>query len=116
MSSDIMILGGVVFDGHDAPSGMPFGGKHAFEVHKLPGGRRVVDLLGPDEMDIAWSGHFYGDDAYDKAMILNGIRIAGAPVPLIYAGQFYQVLISEFTPTIRRMPVWVEYRIQSLRM
>jgi hypothetical protein len=90
---------------------MPFGGRQAMAIHKLPGGQRVIDTLGPDESDFSWSGEFFGDDAYGRALILNGMRRSGQPVPLIFGGQFYLVVISEFTPKLVRFPVYVRYSI-----
>lgn len=109
--ADTLTLGGVAFDGFSTPSAMPFGGKQTMVVHKLPGGARVIDTLGPDEANIAWSGFFWGNDAYDKSLTLDGMRASGLVYPLTFAGQFRSVIIESFTPTIRRLPVWVDYSI-----
>lgn len=90
---------------------MLFGGKQAMVVHKLPGGSRSVDTLGPDEADIGWEGEFFGEDAYATSLALDGMRAAGQVVPLIFGGQTRQVIIAEFIPRVRRMPNWVEYSI-----
>lgn len=111
MTTDILLLGAVEFTGFGAPADMPFGGRHAMAIHKLPGGQRVIDTLGPDDADYSWSGEFFGNDAYTKALTLDGMRRAGRPVPLIFGGQFYLVVISEFTPRIARYPVHVKYSI-----
>lgn len=111
MPSDVLILGGVVFDAFSTPSAMGAGGKQDLVVHKLPGGSRVIDTLGPDEDNIVWSGEFFGDDAYANALVLDGMRAAGQVVPLIFGGQTRQVIIDSFTYKVRRMPVWVEYSV-----
>lgn len=111
MTTDILLLGAVEFTGFSAPADMPFGGRHAMAIHKLPGGQRVIDTLGPDDADYSWSGEFFGNDAYAKALTLDGMRRAGQPVPLIFGGQFYLVVISEFTPRIARYPVHFKYSI-----
>ena len=80
-------------------------------VHKLPGGGRVVDTLGPDEADIYWNGQFFGDEAYATALVLDSIRQSGQVVPLIWAGQYRSVIIASFNYALRREPVWVEYQI-----
>jgi len=90
---------------------MPAGGAQAKVIHQLPGGTRVVDVLGPDEAPITWNGQFFGDDAYATALAVDGLRMAGMPLPLTFAGQFRSVLIDHFSYAIRRLPVWVEYRI-----
>jgi hypothetical protein len=109
--ADVLTLGGIAFTGYSPPDSMGAGGKHAMVVHKLPGGQRVIDTLGPDEADITWRGHFFADDALDTALALDAMRASGAVVPLIFAGQYRSVIVEQFTYNIRRLPVWVEYSI-----
>jgi hypothetical protein len=111
MAIDQLILGGVVFDAWMTPADMPFGGKQAMKVWKLPGGSRVIDILGPDEMEIAFKGQIWGNDAADKASALNDMRIAGNPVALSYGGNFYVVIVESCVLHIRRYPQWYEYDI-----
>jgi hypothetical protein len=111
MATDTLLLGAVEFTDFSAPAEMPFGGRQAMAIHKLPGGKRVIDTLGPDDADYSWSGEFFSNDAYTKALTLDGMRRAGQPIPLIFGGQFYLVIISEFTPHIARYPVHVKYSI-----
>jgi hypothetical protein len=110
-ASDQLILGGLIFDDWSTPERIPFGGLQSMHVHKLPGGSRVVDTLGPDEMDITWHGTFWGDGAYDVALALNGMRQAGQPLPLTFGGQFYTVLISDAHVDIHRYPLHATYSI-----
>ncbi|WP_316227825.1 hypothetical protein [Bradyrhizobium sp. SZCCHNR3015] len=114
MSTDVLSLGGIAFDSYSTPGKMPFGGKQAMVVHKLPGGKRVTDTLGPDERNIAWEGKFFGPDALATVLAIDGMRAAGQVVPLTFAGQTRQVIIEEFLPDIRRLPNWVEYSISCL--
>lgn len=111
---DTLTLAGISFDGFSTPRAMGAGGKQAMVIHKLPGGARVIDTLGPDEDNIVWSGEFFGNDAYSNAVALDGIRAAGAVVSLTFAGQFRSVIIDHFAYKIRRLPVWVEYEISCL--
>jgi hypothetical protein len=111
MANDVLILGGVAFTDFSAPDKMPFGGKQAMAIHKLPGGKRVIDTLGPDDADYSWSGQFYGNDAYSTSLLLDAMRAAGEPVPLTWGGQFWMVLIADFQPRVVRLPVLVEYSI-----
>jgi hypothetical protein len=108
---DVLTLGGIAFDDFSTPSGMGAGGRQAMVVHKLPGGSRVIDTLGPDEAQIEWNGFFFGDDAYTTALALDAMRIAGDVIPLIFAGQYRSVIIETFQYKIRRIPVWVEYNV-----
>jgi len=109
MPTDILSLAGITFDAFSTPRRVPFGGNQMMVVHKLPGGSRVIDTLGPDDDDIAFEGQFFGADAYASATALDGIRAAGQVVPLIFGGQTRQVVIAKFSPRINRYPNWVEY-------
>jgi hypothetical protein len=111
MALDQLILGGISFDDFSTPTEMPAGGEQAMVVHKLPGGARVIDTLGPDEADIVWSGFFFGDNAYDSAKAVDAMRQGGQVVPLIWAGQFRSVIVRHFIYKIRRLPTWVFYDI-----
>lgn len=111
MATDILILGGFVFEDFSVPAEMPAGGDQAMVVHKLPGGSRVIDTLGPDEAPIIWRGQMFGDDAYFEALTLDGMRAAGQKIPLIYGGRTRQVVINSFTYKIHRYPNWVSYDI-----
>lgn len=111
MSTDTLIIGGFVLDGFAAPETMTGGGKQAMAVHKLPGGSRVIDTLGPDDADIPISGQLYADDAYDTCLALDAMRAAGSQVPLIWGGQFLMVVVSEFKYTVHRFPNWCDYSI-----
>lgn len=109
--ADVLTLGGVSFTGFSPPDSMMGGGAQAMVVHKLPGGQRVIDTLGPDEDDITWRGFFFGNDAYQNVLTLDGMRAAGAVIALTWGGQFRQVIIKHFDYHVRRLPVWVEYNI-----
>ena len=111
MPTSTLILAGIAFDSFSTPRRIPAGGNHAMVIHKLPGGSRVIDTLGPDEADIFWEGQFYGDGAYAIALALDAIRTAGQVVPLSFGGQMRQVIIAQFGYELRREPVWVEYHI-----
>jgi hypothetical protein len=111
MADDVLSLGGIVFDNFSPPREMMSGGNQAMVVHKLPGGSRVIDTLGPDEADIVWNGFFFGDTAYQTALALDAMRSAGQVLPLIWGGQFRSVILSNFIYKVRRMPVWVLYSV-----
>src|SRR6266566_9840017 len=103
--TDVLTLGGITFDGFSPPDAMGAGGKQAMAVHKLPGGARVIDTLGPDEDNISWSGKFFGNDAYAKVLALDGMRAAGQVISLVFGGQFRSVIIDHFSYKLRREPV-----------
>ena len=91
-----LVLGGFTFTDYAIPEQVSLGGEHKFVVHKLIGGTRVVDAMGPDDSDISWTGRFQGPDAVSKAMALDQLRISGAQVPLIVDSQFRLVGVHKF--------------------
>jgi hypothetical protein len=112
-----VVLGDFVFAGFEVPEQITFGGKQAMTVHKLPGGERVVDLMGPDEGAIEWSGTFISDefdptDPALRAQQLDQMRAAGNPLPLVWGQFYYTVLISDFTADTRYS--MVPYKISCL--
>jgi hypothetical protein len=114
MTTDTLVLGGIAFDDWSTPDKMPFGGKQITAVHRLPGGARVVDTLGPDEMDISFTGMMYENNAIGVADQLDALRKSGQQVPLIFAGRFYLVIVSEVVADIRRYPQLMNYHVTCL--
>jgi hypothetical protein len=114
MSTDQVSIGGLVLDGFSAPQTMTGGGKHAMVVHKLPGGSRVIDTLGPDEADIPIAGQLYSESAYATCLALDAMRSSGQQVPLIWGGSFRTVIIADFHYTVHRFPNWCDYSILCL--
>lgn len=92
-----LVLGGFVFTDYAIPEKVPLGGEHHFVTHRLIGGARVIDAMGPDDADISWTGRFQGPNAVQKAMALDQLRKSGAQVPLIVDSQFYTVGVHKFT-------------------
>ncbi|UGY23715.1 hypothetical protein HU675_0038180 [Bradyrhizobium septentrionale] len=111
MATDVLILGGFAFEDFSVPNEMPGGGNQAMVVHKLPGGSRVIDTLGPDDAPVAFTGQMFADNAFDQALALDAMRVAGEVIPLIWGGQTKQVVIEKFTFKVKRLPNWVTYDI-----
>jgi hypothetical protein len=108
-SSGAVVLGDFVFSGFEVPDQITIGGAQAMTVHKLPGGDRVVDLLGPDERDIEWSGTMIDDDPVSRAQQLDQMRVAGDTLPLTWGDYFYSVIIRSFEA--QNLYSRVQYRI-----
>lgn len=96
MADTLVILGSVVFQDFAIPEKINFGGKQQNTIHRMIGGARVVDAMGPDPTEITWSGKFRGANALAFAEACDAMRIAGLPVSLTWLGLFYTVLVSEF--------------------
>lgn len=97
-----LTLGGVVFQGFEIPESINFGGQQMLAVHKLPGGTRVVDAMGPDDADIRWSGRFRGPSAEQRATLLDYMRRQGNQILLSWGLHRFQVVIREFTANYQR--------------
>jgi hypothetical protein len=106
----ILLLGPVAFQDFEIPSGINFGGKQRLALHRLPGGLRVIDVLGRDDALISFSGIFAGSDATLRARNLDELRAAGIELPLTWDVFFYTVLISDFHADYRN-GWWIPYRI-----
>lgn len=111
LSGPAVTLGGVGFQGLEVPASMPWGGDHKMVVHEFPGGGRVIDMLGPQEADIDWSGNFTGPSAVARARQLDTLRMAGRKVTLTWADFSRQVVIKTFRPDYSRSGTLVPYRI-----
>lgn len=96
-------LGDFVFQGWEVPESITWGGSQMLSVHKLPGGDRVIDAMGRDDDDIAWSGIFLSADASDRADELDQLRVAGEELELIFAGRNYSVVVSHFKADQRKV-------------
>ena len=113
MDADGLLLGPVLFQAFEVPAWVRFGGRQRLAVHALPGGGRVVDALGADEGDLAWSGAFSGADAAARAQTLDELRRGGQPLLCAWGSWAYQVIIAEFEAQAAG-PWWVPYRLRLL--
>lgn len=105
-----LILGPVALYGFEVPETITIGGAQRLAIHRLPGGARVIDALGPDDADIAWSGIASGPEAVARIRTLDTLRRAGLPLPLAWDANAYTVVISNFeADTVN--PHWIPYRI-----
>ena len=110
MSDFSLTLGPVAFAGFELPSSITIGGRQRLAIHRLPGGIRVIDALGPDAADIHFSGIFTGPDAADRTRLLDGLRVAGGELPLVWDAFTYTVVI-ESCEADYRSPWWIPYRL-----
>ncbi len=104
------VLGPVAFQGFEVPERITMGGRQWLTVHTLPGGTRIVDAMGPDDRELAWSGMISGIGAAERVRQLDRLRRAGQALPLGGDGWRYTVIISRFEADSAN-PWWVPYRI-----
>ena len=110
MSDFSLTLGPVAFAGFELPSSITIGGRQRLAIHRLPGGVRIIDALGPDPADISFSGIFTGPDAADRARQLDALRVTGASLLLAWDAFLYTVVVENFEADYRS-PWWIPYRI-----
>jgi hypothetical protein len=92
-----VVLDSVVFTDQEVPQGIKWGGAQKLNVHKMPGGARVIDAMGRDDMAIVIAGRTIGTAAADaRGYQLDQMRIAGQPVPLTWGPHLYTVVVSHF--------------------
>jgi len=95
-ASGAVVLGPFSFDGFEVPEYVTVGGTQKMTVHTLPGGERVVDLLGSDEKDIEWSGTMIDGNPARRARQLDQMRADGKPLTLTWGTFLYTVLLKSF--------------------
>jgi hypothetical protein len=110
MAATTVTLGDFEFADMEVPESIPFGGAQALTVHKLIGGARVVDSMGPDDAPLEWRGWFRGENALARALYLDTLRKLGKPLTLTWSELRYTVVIQSFLPDFRR-PYEIPYRI-----
>jgi hypothetical protein len=110
MADGVLLLGPVLFRGFEMPESIRWGGAQRLAIHRMPGGGRVIDAMGRDDADIAWSGVFTGPDGGTRARLLDLMRAEGGVWPLTWDSFFYSVVLSRFEADYRR-PNWIPYRM-----
>jgi hypothetical protein len=106
----VLTLGSIVFQDFEIPQEMPFGGSHMLVVKKLVGGDRVIDAMGRDDAEKAWSGRFRGSLAEGKARTLDQLRIGGQQQLLTWSSLRYLVVIDKFEARFQS-PMEIPYSI-----
>lgn len=89
-------LGDFVFSGTEIPEAIPFGGDQAMVVHRLVGGRRVIDAMGRDDAPLEWSGVLFGAEALERARYLDWLRVSGRELDLSWSELSHRVVIRSF--------------------
>jgi hypothetical protein len=91
-----LIVGDFEFSGLEVPESVTVGAKQQLVVHKLIGGKRVVDVMGVDYDNMSWSGWITGAAAGDRVTQLETLRDAGDPLTFNMDGYYFSVLIQSF--------------------
>ena len=107
-------VGGVALTDMEVPEKLTWGGGQQLVVHRLLGGQRVVDALGPDDRTLDWSGLMRGMSAVSRARQLDALRNSGAKQVLTWSDFTYTVVVQSFEADYTRQGYRVPYRISCL--
>jgi hypothetical protein len=110
MAGRALSLGPVAFYAFEVPASIAFGGRQRVAVHRLVGGARVVDVVGPDPDEIRFSGCFSGPDASSRCRLLTLLRDSGSEVDLTWDDFYFTVILTQFNASYER-PSWIPYRL-----
>ena len=102
MPGIVLTLGDIQFARYEIPERLSFGGSQTLVIHKLVGGKRVIDAMGRDDAPLAWSGLFQGETALARARYLDGMRVSGQKLYLTWDEFRYEVLIASFRADYER--------------
>ncbi|MBM2884107.1 hypothetical protein JFK97_06855 [Chromobacterium phragmitis] len=89
-------VGSFEFQGLEVPESIAIGAKQQTVVHKLTGGKRIVDVLGVDYDSISWKGWMLGPTAGERVKSLEALRDAGEAVVFVLEDYHFKVVISHF--------------------
>lgn len=110
MAATTVTLGDFEFAGMELPESLRFGGSQALVIHRLIGGARVVDSMGPDDAPLEWGGWFRGVNALERALYLDTQRKLGRALTLTWSELRYLVVITSYSADFQR-PYQIPYRI-----
>jgi hypothetical protein len=79
-------------------------------VHRLSGGKRVVERLGPDDGEIAFSGIFSGRNAEARVRAFDSLRLSGELVWLTWESFRRRVVVKSFVANYHS-PWWIPYNV-----
>lgn len=111
MPSTIFSLGPIIFAKFEIPQKLNFGGRQDISIHNFSDGRRIVDVIGPDDADIEFSGIFSGAEANQRALIIDSIRKSGRATSISWDIYYFPIVIREFS-AIYENKFWIPYRIR----
>lgn len=72
----------------------------------------MVDAMGADDGELAWSGILSGPDASARARALDRLRRGGLAWPLSWDGWRFTVIMSRFEADSAK-PFWMPYRLSA---
>lgn len=101
-------IGTVVLDAFEVPQRVSYGGRQRLVTHYLADGRRLIDVLGPEELDIRFKGSATGPSAMDRVRHLDRMRSHGEQTVLRWSGLRFPVIVRELALEYRSES-WIDY-------
>lgn len=108
-----VVLGPLTLTGPEAPTRIVIGGAHLAAIHKLPGGGRVIDAMGPDDGAVVWQGVFIGPTAASRVRTVDAIRISGQPCTLAFGDYMFEIMIVEFQYSYESRGAVISYHLRA---
>ena len=106
----VIQIGPIILQGFEIPQSIRFGGRQRLAVHKLSGGRRLVERLGPDDGEVSFGGTFSGPNAEARVRAFDNLRLSGEVVWLTWESFRRRVVVKDFTAEFSS-PWWIPYQI-----
>lgn len=110
-SSPPVTLGTLTLTDVEVSNALEIGGKQELVVHKLVGGDRVIQVMGPDPDPIILAGMFTGPGAQVCALQLTKMCDVGSPVRLGFPGGSLMVVIRPVTYTYQQQGAVIPFRV-----
>ncbi|MCQ8277790.1 hypothetical protein NFI95_04945 [Acetobacteraceae bacterium KSS8] len=108
-----VVLGSLVLSGAEAPSRITIGGRQLAAIHKLPGGARIIDAMGPDDNAVVWQGIFIGPTAASRVRMVDALRTQGLPCTLSFGDYLFEVIVVDFRYSYESRGAVISYSIRA---
>ena len=108
-----MMLDDVLFCGPEVPTSIRIGGSQGIAKHHLPGGGRIIDVMGPDESAIQWTGLLVGSGASAKATLLSLMRRQGGVRQLSFGDTVVSVIVTRLEYAYQAKRLLIPYALRA---
>lgn len=105
-------IGSITLGAFEVPEAISTTTTQVLAVHRLVGGARVINAMGPDYEPIRLSGIWTGASAMQRCRAMDALREAAQPVPLTWGVRLYTVMIRSHRAEDRRNQTWIPYSIE----
>lgn len=103
-------IGTVVLDAFEVPQKVTYGGRQRLVTHHLADGRRLIDVMGPEELDVRFKGTATGPSALERVRRLDRMRSEGERTVLRWSGLRFPVIVREVALEYRS-DNWIDYEL-----